>query len=83
SGGRTRSRLRSAARGAAASSSSFVRLGPRHFLGIKRPGILARSRLTGAIYVRTAGPAARHFGSARSLDAPFLNPQGHQRACTG
>ncbi|KAL0181819.1 hypothetical protein M9458_024225, partial [Cirrhinus mrigala] len=60
----------SAARGAAASSSSFVRLGPRHFQGIKRPGILARSHFTGAVHVRTVGPAAHHFGSARPSTHP-------------
>ncbi|KAL0151192.1 hypothetical protein M9458_053383 [Cirrhinus mrigala] len=62
-----RSPLRSAARGAAASSSSFVHLGLQHFLEIKWPGIL------------TVGPAARHFSGARSLNTPFLDPQGHQR----
>ncbi|KAL0159577.1 hypothetical protein M9458_043302, partial [Cirrhinus mrigala] len=70
----------SAARVAAALSSGFVHLGLRHILGIERPGILARSRSTCAVHVRTAGPAARHFGGARSLDAPFLDPRGHLHA---
>ncbi|KAL0182722.1 hypothetical protein M9458_022097, partial [Cirrhinus mrigala] len=59
-----------------ARGGGFIHLGLRHFLEIKRPGILACSRLT-------AGPAARHFGVARSLNSPFLDPRGHQRACTG
>ncbi len=37
--------------------------------GIKRPGILARQ--------------PSHGCGTRSLNAPFLDPQGHQRACTG
>ncbi len=41
------------------------------------------SRLAGAVLVRTAGPAARAFGGTRSLNAPFLDPRGHQCACTG
>ncbi|KAL0200965.1 hypothetical protein M9458_004152, partial [Cirrhinus mrigala] len=66
----------SAARGAAASSSGFIHLGPRHFSKIKRPG----SRLTEAVHVRTAGPAARHFSGARPLNAPFLDPRGRDRS---
>ncbi|KAL0157929.1 hypothetical protein M9458_046005, partial [Cirrhinus mrigala] len=37
-----------------------------------------------AAHVRTVGPAARpSYRRRSSLNAPFLDPRGHQRACTG
>ncbi len=59
-------------------------LGPRqHSMGLVGPASWPDGRLAGAVLVRTAGPAARAFGGTRSLNAPFLDPRGHQRACTG
>ncbi len=59
-------------------------LGPRqHSMGLVGPASWPDGRLAGAVLVRTAGPAARSFGGTRSLNAPFLDPRGHQRACTG
>ncbi len=59
-------------------------LGPRqHSRGLVGPASWPDGRLAGAVLVRTAGPAARAFGGTRSLNAPFLDPRGHQRACTG
>ncbi len=57
----------------AASSTSW----PTTLVGAGRPGILARGRTTGADLVRTAGPAALVAWP------PFLDPRGHQHACTG
>ncbi len=59
-------------------------LGPRqHSMGLVGPASWPDGRLAGAVLVRTEGPAARAFGGTRSLNAPFLDPRGHQRACTG
>ncbi len=52
-------------------------------MGLVGPASWPDGRLAGAVLVRTAGPAARAFGGTRSLNAPFLDPRGHQRACTG
>ncbi len=65
-----------------ASSSGFVLLWPAAVPGIVRPGILARQPSRGC------GPRPDHgSGSSRlrwrSLNAPFLDPRGHQCACTG
>ncbi len=49
--------------------SGFVFLRPAALPGIKRPGILARQ--------------PSHGCGTRSLNAPFLDPRGHQHACTG
>ncbi len=59
----------SGARGAAASPSSFILLRPTAPPGTIRPGILARQPYSGC--------------GTCSLNAPFLDPRGHQRACTG
>ncbi|KAL0174455.1 hypothetical protein M9458_030423, partial [Cirrhinus mrigala] len=67
--------LRSVARGAVASSSSFVHHGLRNFQEIDWPGILACSRLMGAVRVWTAGSAARHFGA---LDPSTLPSWTHE-----
>ncbi len=55
----------------------------RRFQGLYGPASSPASRLAGAVLIRTAGPAARAFGGIHSLNAPFLDPRGHQRACTG
>ncbi len=52
-----------------ARGGGFVFLRPAALRGIKRPGILARQ--------------PSHECGTRSLNAPFLDPRGHQRACTG
>ncbi len=57
-----------------ASSSSF---GPT----ARHPGPF--SRIAGAVLIPTAGPTAHSSGGAGSLYAPFMDPRGHQRACTG
>ncbi|KAL0193464.1 hypothetical protein M9458_011760, partial [Cirrhinus mrigala] len=64
----------SVAQGAAASSSGFVQLGLRHFLEMKRPGILACSHLTGAVHVQTTGPGARSRLTNSTISFP---------SCTG
>ncbi len=52
-----------------ARGGGFILLRPTAPPGIIRPGILARQPCNGC-------------GSC-SLNAPFLDPRGHQRACTG
>ncbi len=69
SGGRTHSPLGSGARGSAASPAASSTSWPTALDGTGRPGILARR--------------PSHGCGTRSLNAPFLDPRGHQRACTG
>lgn len=84
SGGRTRSPPWSGARGAAASPSGRVSLvgrGAGRGWTARHPGPSAV--YTGAVPIRIAGPAAHVLVARESLNAPFLDPRGHQCACTG
>ncbi len=87
-GGRTRSPLRSGARGGGGFLWWLRPRDPRRFLGINSPASWPVSRIPGAVLVRNVGPAAHGSGGAGSLYAgslyaPFLDPRGHQCACTG
>ncbi len=62
---------------------AFSSFGPRRFQGLYGQTSWPVSCLIGVVLVRTVGLAARNFGGTRSLNAPFLDPRGHQRACTG
>ncbi len=54
-------------------------LGPRHSKGLDGPASWPDGRVMGAV---SSGPWVRQLASS-SLNAPFLDPRGHQRACTG
>ncbi len=73
--------MRSGAQWAVASSSGFVLLWPVAVPGIIRPGILARQPYCGCGSRLDRGSGSS--GGVESLYAPFLDPRGHQRACTG
>ncbi len=64
-----------------ASSSGFVLLWSVAVPGIIRPGILARQPYSGCGSRPDRGSGSS--GGVESLYAPFLDPRGHQCACTG
>ncbi len=83
SGSRTRSPLRSGARGVVASTAASSTSLPTVLDGTGRPGILAR--LPYHVY-GLSGPRVRRLTSLaarNSLHSPFMDPRGHRRACTG
>ncbi len=74
--------MRSGARGAVASPAASSTSWPTALDGTGLPGILARRPYHGAV---SSGLRVRRLTSlvARtSLYAPFLDPRGHQHACT-